>query len=63
MKLLFIINDSFMQYMEYSETGNLRALKRRSIEIELSEEQVKQIGLSEDERIESISLLLSSKQT
>ena len=69
MKLLFVINNSDMQYMEYSETGNIPPLRRRAVEIELTKEQIEIIGLRKlstnprnktdiMETIESVSLVL-----
>ena len=63
MKLLFVISEYNRWYSEYVKTGHYSPLQSRSVEIELSKEQIEQIGLSEEESIESISLLLSSKKT
>jgi hypothetical protein len=65
MKILFVINDCDVRYMEYEHTGILNAPNRRAVEIELSSEQVAKIGirkigvsLGKDvmESIESVSL-------
>lgn len=65
MKLIFIINDGLGQYIAYQATGVLNAPKRRSVEIELTKEQVDKInlkiigtdkGIKISETIESVSL-------
>lgn len=40
MKLLFIINNIQEAYYEYENTGSMPAVKKRSVEIELTDEQV-----------------------
>lgn len=45
MKIIFVINDSPARYMEYQHTGTLNAPNRRAVEIELTPEQIKQIGI------------------
>ena len=66
MKLLIIINDGYSKYLEYEYTGILNAPNRRSVEIELTPEQINKISLRKigvdkgkdvTESIESISLL------
>jgi hypothetical protein len=66
MKLLFVLNDSWGVQMYLEHTGILIAPHRRSVEIELTEEQIKKInkqkigidrGIDKYETIESISLL------
>ena len=65
MKIIFIINNSGAVYLEYANTGFLNAGYRRAVEIELTEEQVKKLGIRKIghdyngdvyETIESISL-------
>ena len=65
MKILFVINNSLGTYLEYEHTGILNTPNRRAVEIDLTPEQIKKIGLrkigvncGEDlmETIESISL-------
>lgn len=67
MKLLFVINNVEDAYWEYTNTGCMPAIKRRSVEIELTEEQMKKINLHFfnrnaatpiHEKIESVSPLL-----
>lgn len=45
MKLLFIINNIQEAYYEYENTGSMPAVKKRSVEIELTDEQVRKIGI------------------
>ena len=63
MKILFIINDVYYQYIGYEHTGVLNAPRRRAIEIELTQEQVNQLALDEKrhEEIESVSVTLPPK--
>lgn len=67
MKLLFVINNIQEAYYEYENTGSMPAVKKRSVEIELTDEQVRKIGIRNigyssrtpiTETIESVSLLL-----
>lgn len=67
MKLLFVINNIQEAYHEYENTGSMPAVKKRSVEIELTDEQVRKIGIRNigyssrtpiTETIESVSLLL-----
>lgn len=67
MKLLFVINNIQEAYHEYKNTGSMPAVKKRSVEIELTDEQVRKIGIRNigyssrtpiTETIESVSLLL-----
>lgn len=66
MKLLFVTNNIQEAYYEYENTGSMPAVKKRSVEIELTDEQVRKIvsviGYSSrtpiTETIESVSLLL-----
>lgn len=71
MKLIFVINDGDGRYLEYCHTGVLNAPNRRSVEIELSENQIKEIGLQKIgancgkdvmESIESVSLKLNNHE-
>lgn len=70
MKLLFIINNWEEVKNTYMYTGYLPAIKRRSVEIELTQEQEKLIGIRnlvandchpQIEQIESISMMLEDK--
>jgi hypothetical protein len=70
MKILFVINDGNARHMEYEYTGVFNAPNRRSVEIELSDEQLKQLGIKKIgskgldpvfETIESISTICESK--
>lgn len=45
MKLLFVINNIQEAYYEYENTGSMPAVKKRSVEIELTDEQVRKIGI------------------
>lgn len=45
MTLIFIITDNNTAYMEYEYTGRMPQLRKRSVEIDLTEDQIKQIGL------------------
>ncbi len=65
MHILFILNDVDARYMEYEHTGVLNAPNRRAVEIELTPEQLKKIGIRKIgvncgkdivETVESISL-------
>jgi len=65
MKIIFIINDSLGQYIAYQATGVLNSPNRRTVEIELTKEQVDKIGIKKigrdrgieiTETIESVSL-------
>jgi len=65
MKIIFIINNSEAVYLQYVNTGFIKAGYRRAVEIELTEEQVKKLGICKIghdyngdvyETIESISL-------
>lgn len=67
MKLLFVINNIQEAYYEYENTGSMPAVKKRFVEIELTDEQVRKIGIRNigyssrtpiTETIESVSLLL-----
>ena len=67
MKILFVINDGAARYLEYEHTGILNAPNRRSVEIELTQEQVEKIGIRKigfsygkdiQETIETISAVL-----
>lgn len=67
MKLLFVINNIQEAYYEYENTGSMPAVKKRSVEIESTDEQVRKIGIRNIgyssrtpiiETIESVSLLL-----
>ena len=68
MKLLFVINDGDAKYVEYEHTGVLNAPSRRAVEIKLTSDQIKKIGIKETkcfnregapvmETIESVSIL------
>ena len=65
MKIIFVINDSDVRYMEYQHTGVLNGPNRRAVEIELTPGQIEKIGIRKIgvdcgrdviETIESISL-------
>lgn len=65
MKILFVINDGDGKYMDYTHTGVLNSPNRRSVEIELTPEQVEKIGIKKIgydcgrdvmETVESVSL-------
>jgi hypothetical protein len=62
MKILFVINDGDVKYMDYIHTGVLNAPNRRAVEIELTPEQVEKIGIKKIcgkdvmETVESVSL-------
>lgn len=67
MKLLFVINNIQEAYYEYENTGSMPAVKKRFVEIELTDEQVRKIGIRNigyssrtpiTETIESVSLSL-----
>lgn len=67
MKILFVINDWEQSENVYLHTGYTRPMKRRAVEIELTEQQEQLIELHQlgidgchpiMEQIESISLLL-----
>ena len=67
MKLVFVINNIQEAYYEYENTGSMPAVKKRFVEIELTDEQVRKIGIRNigyssrtpiTETIESVSLLL-----
>ena len=45
MEIIFIINDSPARYIEYQHAGVLNAPNRRAVKIELTPEQIKQIGI------------------
>ena len=45
MKILFLINDSDGRYLEYEHTGVLNAPHKRAVKIELTSEQLEQIGI------------------
>lgn len=69
MKILFVMNDGLDRMIEYEHTGILNAPYRRAVEIELTEEQIKSIGIRKlgvscgkqlYEDIESISLIPDS---
>lgn len=71
MKLLFVINNIQEAYYEYENTGSMPAVKKRSVEIELTDEQVRKIGIRNigyssrtpiTETIESVSLLLEGAE-
>lgn len=47
MKILFILNDGWAHYMNYEHTGVLNNPNRRAVEIELTDEQIKKIGLKQ----------------
>ena len=66
MKILFVINDGDGRYLEFEHIGILNAPHRRSVEIELTPEQIDKIGIRKigvsygkdiTETIESISLM------
>ncbi len=66
MKILFVINNGESVIAEYIYTGVLNAMSRRAVEIELTPEQIKKLGIRKIgkdlfETIESISL--SSAET
>ncbi len=66
MKILFVINNGESVIAEYIYTGVLNAMSRRAVEIELTPEQIKKLGIRKIgkdlfETIESISL--SSDET
>jgi hypothetical protein len=70
MKILFVINDGNARRLEYEYTGIFNAPNRRSVEIELSEAQLTQLGIKKIgtdkgnavyETIESISTICKSK--
>jgi hypothetical protein len=70
MKILFVINNGESVIAEYICTGVLNAMSRRAVEIELTPEQIKKLGIRKIgsdrgkdlfETIESISL--SSDET
>jgi len=71
MKLLFIITNQWVAYMDYEYTGTMPQLKKRAVEIELTDEQIKQIGLQKIgfdlgepvmEAIESVNIMLNKPQ-
>jgi len=45
MKLIIILNDSEGRQLEYQHTNVLNAPSRRSVQIELTPEQVEKIGI------------------
>ena len=70
MKLIFIVTDIWSPYMQYVNTNILVQPKRRCVEIELTEDQLKLLSLKKVgtnsgtdmyESIESISLLDEEK--
>ena len=71
MKLLFIITNQWVAYMDYEHTGTMPQLKKRAVDIELTAEQIKQIGLQKIgfdlgkpvmEAIESVNIMLNQPQ-
>jgi len=60
MKIIIVINNLPYKYMEYSSTGTLNQVDRRTVEIELTDEQISKIALDvKNETIESISKQIS----
>ena len=53
--ILFVVNDTMNKYHEYQATGVMNQVKRRAVEIELTSEQIKELGIKDYETIESIS--------
>ena len=45
MKIIFVINDISARYMEYEHTGVLNTPNRRCVEIKLTQDQVRRIGI------------------
>lgn len=69
MKIIIVLNNSDVCYLEYQHTGILPAPKRRAVELELTQDQIDQLGIKEIgsscgnpimETIESISLKLKT---
>jgi hypothetical protein len=70
MKVLFVINSKELSIIEMVHTGHFPAIKRRSVEIKLTNEQVEQLeikrlgssnGKPVFEAIESISEIIEGK--
>lgn len=68
MKLIFIITDTNSAYIEYEHTGVMPQIRKRAVNIELTDEQIKQIGIKQIgfsygkpvlESIESVNLQLT----
>ena len=66
MKILFVMNDGIDRLIEYEHTGVMNAPYRRAVEVELTDDQIKKIGIrplgidrgkQTYETIESISLI------
>ena len=66
MKILFVMNDGIDRLIEYEHTGVMNAPYRRAVEVELTDDQIKKIGIRPlgidqgkqiYETIESISLI------
>jgi len=70
MKLLFVINDSGARHLEYCATGVYNHPSMRCVEIDLTEDQIKLIGLRKIgtngtrdvfETIQEVALLIDNK--
>lgn len=59
MKLLIINNNMEQVHQAYIHTGMQIAQERWTLEIELTEEQIKRINESEGDTLESVSLILT----
>ena len=66
MKILFVINNGESVIAEYIYTGVLNAMSRRAVEIELTPEQIKKLGIRKigKDLFETIEIIsLSSDET